>query len=460
MASDEGLSRDESRQMRDIGRQAMSQVVGVALKQAVSHDLLRTFAVVSKVNGDGTVDLECGSEETPMPLNGVRLTLGCSTVEVGDTVVVDTYDHSPLVVSVLYSNASSGHTVASKPAVDKASEAAASAKEASDAATESAKTAQAKADAATESAATAQSTADAANTAASKAQSTADGLATMIRQDADGITVGKSADGKTYATGRTRMTADAFQVLDKAGTVITQMAKDGASFLAGLVRIVVGTITLPGNKTTNFISVKAASGVAGLSGIISRLDAAIDGITSSMSAGWEQDFGYGVTAITRRSNAISSAAYLAPDKAELHVVDNHVTMTPTGFSVSNKAAARAALGITLPVPVSNGGTGATSIDAARRNLHISQGSKVCTGHGTPWVTLFGSWSEFQQATGCYDSGLPTLVTMNGDWSAFDGPLSGCEICGGRAVYVMAQTQNGIPNISSTQSLRINWICIW
>lgn len=136
MASDEGLSRDESRQMRDIGRQAMSQVVGVALKQAVSHDLLRTFAVVSKVNGDGTVDLECGSEETPMPLNGVRLTLGCSTVEVGDTVVVDTYDHSPLIVSVLYSNASSGHTVASKPAVDRANEAAASAKEASEAALE------------------------------------------------------------------------------------------------------------------------------------------------------------------------------------------------------------------------------------------------------------------------------------------------------------------------------------
>lgn len=174
MASDEGLSRDESRKMRDIGRQAMSQVVGVALKQAVSHDLLRTFAVVSKVNGDGTVDLECGSEETPMPLNGVRLTLGCSTVQVGDTVVVDTYDHSPLVVSVLYSNASSGHTVASKPAVDKASEAAASAKESADAATESAKTAQSKADAATESAATAQTKADTASTAAATAQSKAE----------------------------------------------------------------------------------------------------------------------------------------------------------------------------------------------------------------------------------------------------------------------------------------------
>lgn len=98
--------------------------------------------------------------------------------------------------------------------------------------------------------------------------------------------------------------------------------------------------------------------------------------------------------------------------------------------------------------------------ATRRGLRISQGSKVCHGHGTPWVTLFDSWADFQQATGCYDSGTPTLVTMNGDWGAFDGTLSGCEICGGKAVYVMAQTTSGLPNISSTQSLRINWICIW
>lgn len=130
-----------------------------------------------------------------------------------------------------------------------------------------------------------------------------------------------------------------------------------------------------------------------------------------------------------------------------------------GAAASNHA--HAASDITSgTLPVSHGGTGATSIDAARRNLHISQGSKVCHGHGTPWVTLFDTWEDFQAATGCYDSGLPTLVTMNGDWSAFDGSLSGCEIKGGDAVYVMAQTQNGIPNISSTQSLRINWICIW
>lgn len=292
------------------------------------------------------------------------------------------------------------------------------------------------------------SAASAAQSTADSAKSTADGLATMIRQDADGVTVGKSADGETWSTGRTRMTADAFQVLSKAGAVITQLANDGASFLSGLVRIVAGTGTLPGNKTANFISVDAGSGVAGLSGIISRLDAAIDGVTSSLSAGWEQDFGYGVTAIVRESSTVASSAYLAKDKAELHVGDNHMSMTPDGFALSK------------PLPVSSGGTGATSIDAARRNLHISQGSKVCTGHGTPWVTLFDTWADFQAATGCYDSGTPTLVTMNGDMGAFDGTLSGCEIKAGDAVYVMAETTSGLPDISSTQSLRIDWICIW
>lgn len=129
------------------------------------------------------------------------------------------------------------------------------------------------------------------------------------------------------------------------------------------------------------------------------------------------------------------------------------------LNVSGKVYAASAA-LSAPLPVSSGGTGATSIDAARRNLHISQGSKVCHGHGTPWVTLFDTWADFQAATGCYDSGTPTLVTMNGDWGAFDGTLSGCEICGGKAVYVMAQTTSGLPNISSTQSLRISWICIW
>ena len=351
-------------------------------------------------------------------------------------------------VTALFGQYTKTADLASTTAVRDAKRAGTDAQAAASAAQSTADSAKSTADAAKTSAASAVSTANSASSTAGAAKSTADSLATLIRADSTGVTVGKSADGKTYSTGRTRMTDSAFQVLDKAGTVVTQMAKDGASFLAGLVRIVVGTGTLPGNKTAEYISVDAGSGVAGLSGIISRLDAAIDGVTSSLSAGWEQDFGYGVTAIVRESSTVASSAYLAKDKAELHVGDNHMSMTPDGFALSK------------PLPVSSGGTGATSIDAARRNLHISQGSKVCHGHGTPWVTLFDTWADFQAATGCYDSGLPTLVTMNGDWGAFDGTLSGCEIKGGDAVYVMAQTTGGLPDISSTQSLRINWICIW
>jgi hypothetical protein len=75
----------------------------------------------------------------------------------------------------------------------------------------------------------AQGTADAAKAAASKAQSTADGakstadsLATMVRADADGVTVGKSSDGETWSTGRTRMTADGLDVLGKAGELLAR----------------------------------------------------------------------------------------------------------------------------------------------------------------------------------------------------------------------------------------------
>ena len=129
------------------------------------------------------------------------------------------------------------------------------------------------------------------------------------------------------------------------------------------------------------------------------------------------------------------------------------------LNVSGKIYAASAA-LSTPLPVSSGGTGATSIDAARRNLHISKGSKVCHGHGTAWVILFESWAEFQQTTGCYDSGLPTLVTMNGDWGAFDGSLSDCEIHGGDAVFVMARTTDGPHTLYSSNSVRINWICIW
>ena len=261
------------------------------------------------------------------------------------------------------------------------------------------------ANSASTSAASAVSTANSANSTANTAKSTADSLATLIRADSTGITVGKSADGKTWSTGRTRMTDSAFQVLDKAGAVIAQLAGDGVSFLSGLVRIVVGTGTLPGNKTANFIRVDVGSGVAGLSGIISRLDAAINGFTSSVSAGWEQDFGYGVTAIVRESETVSSAAHLASDKAELHVGDNHMTMTGGGYDLSQPEYLTAALlgtggggtgvthsqdAVTMASDLDACGPGVFSYDTSTTSRPTDYGTCVCirAGDGTTSTWLF------------------------------------------------------------------------
>lgn len=66
-----------------------------------------------------------------------------------------------------------------------------------------------------------------AQAAASAAQSTADSLATLIRADSTGITVGKSADGGvTYPQGRTRQSSDAFEVLDDGGKTLSSFSKD------------------------------------------------------------------------------------------------------------------------------------------------------------------------------------------------------------------------------------------
>ena len=79
-----------------------------------------------------------------------------------------------------------------------------------------------------------------AQAAASAAQSTADSLATLIRADSTGVTVGKSTDGQTWSTGRTRMTDSAFEVLDKAGKVMASFGGNVVSLLGGILTIAAG----------------------------------------------------------------------------------------------------------------------------------------------------------------------------------------------------------------------------
>lgn len=105
------VSREEMREMRDTGRRAMEKVADVARQAAAQSGISRTFAMVSKVNGDGTLQLELGSEAHPMPLYAVRSTTACAAAQPGDTVVVDTYAHVPLATGIVHTAGSAAHLV-------------------------------------------------------------------------------------------------------------------------------------------------------------------------------------------------------------------------------------------------------------------------------------------------------------------------------------------------------------
>lgn len=275
---------------------------------------------------------------------------------------------------------------------------------------------------------------DAAAGAANGAKSTADSLATLIREDADGITVGKSADGKTYATGRTRMNADSFDVLDKAGKVLS-------SFGASLVTLGTNAAAILLAGILRVESLQTHPATAG--GSQQTID------TGRISVPVHAETGTPWSAIELAGRNDSSGSTATALRAEFSVDGRDGSIQPYVY---------VDCGMTVD------GTLLMSDEAStlgtRKGMRITQGSKVCHGHGTAWVTLFESWAEFKSETGCYDSGLPTLVTMNGDWGAFDGSLSDCEIHGGDAVFVMARTTDGPHTLYSSNRVRINWICIW
>ncbi|GEM_PF-1545912 len=94
------LTRDESQQMRNMGRRALGQIVDSAV-QSQNLGIVRNFAKVSQVNSDGTLNLDYGSNGHPMPVENVRMTTACVDVNEGDTAVVDTYDKVPLVIGIV-----------------------------------------------------------------------------------------------------------------------------------------------------------------------------------------------------------------------------------------------------------------------------------------------------------------------------------------------------------------------
>lgn len=65
----------------------------------------RSFATVSKVNSDGTVEVNFGNSSNEMSVGSIRTTTGCAGVKVGDVVVVDTFSYVPLVTGIVSTGA-------------------------------------------------------------------------------------------------------------------------------------------------------------------------------------------------------------------------------------------------------------------------------------------------------------------------------------------------------------------
>ena len=110
------LARDEETRVRNLGRLALEKAAKAGASKAGSNGISRTFATVSRVNGDGTIDVSMGDYTdvngvtSECILRGLRMTVACSGAQVGDRVIVDTYAHVSVVTGIL-ANADNTHSV-------------------------------------------------------------------------------------------------------------------------------------------------------------------------------------------------------------------------------------------------------------------------------------------------------------------------------------------------------------
>ncbi len=85
--------------------------------------------------------------------------------------------------------------------------------------------------------------AKAAGDAANEASKKASELSTLVHSGSDGVTVGYSEDGKTFSGGRTRQSADGFEVLGPDGETLAKLA-------AAMIKLLGGKLTISIDETT------------------------------------------------------------------------------------------------------------------------------------------------------------------------------------------------------------------
>lgn len=78
------------------------------------------------------------------------------------------------------------------------------------------------------------------------------GLSTLIREDSSGITVGKSTDGTTYSSGRTRVADDGMYVMDASGNVLayfgSKLVELGNTSLDAVISMLKGVLKIDVTK--------------------------------------------------------------------------------------------------------------------------------------------------------------------------------------------------------------------
>lgn len=85
--------------------------------------------------------------------------------------------------------------------------------------------------------------AKAAGDAANEASKKASELSTLVHSGSDGVTVGYSEDGKTFSGGRTRQSADGFEVLGPDGETLAKLA-------AAMIKLLGGKLTISIDEAT------------------------------------------------------------------------------------------------------------------------------------------------------------------------------------------------------------------
>lgn len=216
----------------------------------------------------------------------------------------------------------------------------------------------------------------------SKVEATADGLSTLIREGNDGVTVGKSEDGTTWSTGRTRMTADAFEVLSKAGEVLSsfgaKVVELGKNCPDATISMLAGLATIVARKYNDVAGVELSSNAIGL--YASSGDTNLHAHFPSTGRG-----GVGQVDVTTAlvSEEPTLTVYVADttDKREDGV---SIGVTPFGVTTNHPEYLRSAIGSYGPVsPSSPYGSLTFCVRAGVATLWVS------------WGTTADSWAKMQ-----------------------------------------------------------------